>query len=90
MIADIDKRRLDVISSPVFMAVDTNRPGQVRDAILAYLGKHSEASSAEIVKAVSASLGKKVPASSVRSYLNLNVGETFERVGWGRYRLKKR
>jgi site-specific DNA-methyltransferase (adenine-specific) len=31
-----------------------------------------------------------VPASSIRSYLNLNVPETFERIGRGRYRLKKK
>ena len=72
------------------MAVDTNRPGQVRDAILSHLGKHNEASVAELVKAVSASLGRKVPASSVRSYLNLNVGDVFERVRWGRYKLLKK
>lgn len=71
------------------MAVEANRPGQVRDAILAYLKRRDEATAAEIVKAISSSLGRQVPASSVRSYLNLNVGDVFERVGRGCYKLKR-
>ena len=43
----------------------------------------------EIQDAVSKSIGK-VPPSSVRSYLNLNVPKLFERTGKGRYRLKKK
>jgi len=66
-------------------------PGTIRDAILAYLAEAAagEASVAEIAAAVAQKLGK-VPASSIRSYLNLNVPEHFERVGRGRYRLKKK
>ncbi|HEY5411766.1 MAG TPA: DNA methyltransferase, partial [Caulobacteraceae bacterium] len=45
-----------------------------------------EASVNEITDAVSRQLGSVSP-SSVRSYLNLNVGEVFERTGRGRYRL---
>ena len=66
-------------------------PGTIRDAILAYLSEPAgrEASVAEITAAVAAKLGQ-VSASSVRSYLNLNVPEIFERTGRGRYRLKKK
>jgi site-specific DNA-methyltransferase (adenine-specific) len=63
-------------------------PGTVRDAILRYLSVEGrEASVAEIREAIAAELGT-VPASSVRSYLNLNVPDVFERTGRGRYRLK--
>ena len=63
------------------------RPGQVRDAIAAYLAHMQDASVAEIQEAVNAALGGGVPASSVRSYLRLNVGDLFERTARGRYRL---
>jgi site-specific DNA-methyltransferase (adenine-specific) len=45
-----------------------------------------EASLDDISHAVTAQMGATSP-SSVRSYLNLNVGKTFERTGRGRYRL---
>jgi hypothetical protein len=64
-------------------------PGSIRDAIgdaLDALG--GEASLAEIGRAVSAQLGAVSP-SSVRSYLRLNVPETFVRTGRGRYRLNR-
>ena len=65
-------------------------PGSIRDAILAYMSDvDRDASLAEIRKAVSSKVGTVSP-SSVRSYLNLNVPETFERTGRGRYRLKKK
>jgi len=63
-------------------------PGTVRDAILAYLAEADEASVGQIRAAVVKKLGD-VPASSIRSYLNLNSPEQFERTGRGRYRLKK-
>jgi DNA modification methylase len=64
-------------------------PGVIRDAIKSYLsGVESDASVFEIREAIERELGS-VPASSVRSYLNLNVPEIFERVGRGRYKLKK-
>ena len=46
-----------------------------------------EASIEEISRAVVAQMGATSP-SSVRSYLNNNVGRSFERTGRGRYRLK--
>lgn len=63
----------------------------MRDAILAFFEskkKGEDATLAEIHQAVSERLGKNVPASSVRSYLNLNTPGMFERTGRGRYRLK--
>lgn len=65
-------------------------PGSIRDAIIEYLSEHDDgASVGQISKAIEKGLGK-VPASSVRSYLNLNVPEKFERTGRGSYRLKKK
>ncbi len=66
-------------------------PGTIRDAIISYLSQaeETEASVRDISAAVSNKLGK-VSASSVRSYLNLNVPEIFERTDRGRYRLKKK
>lgn len=71
------------------MAV-ANRPGQVRDAIFAHFRQHQEATVAEIRSSVSAMLSRNVPSSSIRSYLNINVGPVFKRVERGRYRLAKR
>lgn len=67
------------------------KPGQVRDSILDYLkGRgRKESTVTEIHAAVVAALGHDVAASSVRSYLNLNTPDTFERVATGRYRLAK-
>ena len=65
-------------------------PGSIRDAIIGYLSEiDSEASLAKIREAVISKIGE-VPSSSVRSYLNLNVPELFERTGRGQYRLKKK
>jgi hypothetical protein len=64
-------------------------PGTVRDAIVSYLAARDVASVGEIIGAVTEQIGA-VSASSVRSYLNLNVPEIFERTGRGRYRLKKK
>ena len=66
-------------------------PGSIRDAILRYFSEAAseEASLKEIREAVGSKLGE-VSSSSVRSYLNLNVPDTFERTGRGRYRLKKK
>lgn len=65
----------------------TIMPGQVRDAIKHYLSNAGTASIGEIQAAVTAHLGDARP-SSVRSYLNLNTPDVFERVGRGSYRLK--
>lgn len=62
-------------------------PGLVRDSIVNYLTGAESASIAEIREAVAARLGD-VPASSVRSYLNLNTPDMFERTSRGRYRLR--
>jgi hypothetical protein len=65
-------------------------PGSIRDAIFDYLGELGrDATLGEIRKAVTARLGAVSP-SSVRSYLNLNVPDIFERTGRGRYKLKKK
>jgi site-specific DNA-methyltransferase (adenine-specific) len=65
-------------------------PGSIRDAIMAYLAeRETGASVSEIREGIEKQLGK-VPASSVRSYLNLNVPEKFERTSRGSYRLKKK
>src|SRR5258708_14304453 len=64
-------------------------PGIVRDSILRYLAAAHSASIVEIREAVSARIGE-VPASSVRSYLNLNTPELFERTARGHYKLRVR
>lgn len=62
-------------------------PGVIRDSIIGYLSAlDRDASVQEISRAVAMQVGDISP-SSVRSYLNLNVPETFERRGRGRYRL---
>lgn len=66
------------------------RPGQVRDAITAYLReRRSDASIADIRDAVEKRIGLAVSASSVRSYLNLNTPGLFRRPERGRYRLNE-
>src|SRR6266851_6100467 len=62
-------------------------PGSVRDAIVNYLTAAECASIAEIQQAVAATLGD-ISASSVRSYLNLNTPELFERTSRGQYCLR--
>jgi DNA modification methylase len=65
-------------------------PGSIRDAIIEFISvADRDVSLGEIREGLAAKLGD-VPSSSVRSYLNLNVPKTFERVGRGRYRLKKK
>lgn len=63
-------------------------PGTVRDSIVNYLSTlRGDAALQDITAAVCARMGK-VPPSSIRSYLNLNVPDLFERTERGRYRLK--
>jgi site-specific DNA-methyltransferase (adenine-specific) len=62
-------------------------PSLVRDSIVSYLTTAESASIAEIREAVAARIGD-VPASSVRSYLNNNTPDLFERTGRGRYKLR--
>ena len=63
-------------------------PGFIRDSIIRYLGAAENASVAEIREAIAAQFGDHVPASSVRSYLNLNTPDLFERTARGYYRLR--
>jgi site-specific DNA-methyltransferase (adenine-specific) len=63
-------------------------PGSIRDSIYGYLQTiGGEASIDEISRAVVAQMGATSP-SSVRSYLNNNVGKSFDRTSRGRYRLR--
>lgn len=63
-------------------------PGKIRDSIVEYLAAlESGATVTEIHEGVTRQIGA-VPASSVRSYLNLNTPETFERIGRGCYQLR--
>ena len=66
----------------------THAPGSIRDSIIGYLSEvQADATVTEIHEAVSRQLGA-VAASSVRSYLNLNTPDVFERASRGRYRIK--
>lgn len=66
----------------------SNAPGVVRDSIIDYLGAlNRDVSVAEINAAVAARLGS-ISHSSVRSYLNLNTPDIFERSSRGHYRLR--
>ncbi len=63
-------------------------PGTIRDSIVNYLSTiGGDAGLSDISNAVKANVGKVSP-SSIRSYLNLNVPDLFERTERGRYRLK--
>lgn len=69
--------------------VDRRRPGEVREAIRAFLGEvKGEATVAEIYAAVNERLGGEIPASSVRSSLRLS--DLFVQTRYGRYRLSGR
>ena len=61
--------------------------GVVRDSIVAYLRAAQSASIAEIKQALAARIGD-VAASSLRSYLNLNTPQLFERAARGHYKLR--
>ena len=65
----------------------TFAPGRVRDSITRFLEMGNEASLEDIYQFVAGDLGD-VPASSVRSYLNLNTPEQFTRTAKGRYSLR--
>ncbi len=63
-------------------------PGTIRDSIINYLSTvPGDAGLEDIRAAVTANMGKVSP-SSIRSYLNLNVPDLFERTERGRYRLR--
>lgn len=64
-------------------------PGRVRDAITDFLKSRSDpATVQEIYDAVRRELGPSASASSVRSYLRLNLARTFERTSRGAYALQ--
>lgn len=66
---------------------ERQRPGYVRDAVVSYLSStNGSASVQEIETAVINRLGNVSP-SSVRSCLNLHIGDLFERVERGQYRI---
>lgn len=70
---------------------DRNNPGVVRDAILeVFQRRKSVLTVAEVRDAVAEDLGTDVPASSVRSYLNINTPGRFTRTARGRYKLTGR
>lgn len=77
---------LDVWTSRLYCDGMSLAPGQVRDSIVDFLSATGDASLDEIYGFVSSELGE-VPASSVRSYLNLNCPGKFERTAKGRYAL---
>lgn len=62
-------------------------PGLIRDAIVSSLNDRGSASVADIGDDVRRSVGDGVPASSIRSYLQLNTPGVFERTARGRYTL---
>jgi site-specific DNA-methyltransferase (adenine-specific) len=65
-------------------------PGRIRDSIVSYLGARSgDAPLSEIHSAVAEDLGA-VPASSIRSYLNINTPRLFTRTALGRYAISDR
>lgn len=66
-----------------------HNPGVVRDAILEAFERRrgAELTVAEVRDAVAESLSTDVPASSVRSYLNLNTPGQFTRTARGQYKL---
>lgn len=70
-------------------SVERQAPGRIRDAITNFLRfRHGPATVQEIRDAVQNELGRSVSASSVRSYLRLNVDRAFERTSRGAYALQ--
>jgi len=71
---------------------ERRKPGVIRDAIMTAFTatKQRELSVVEIRDHVSKALGDDVPASSVRSYLNINTPGQFLRTSRGSYRLARR
>src|SRR4051794_6933640 len=66
----------------------THAPGAIRDTIVDYLRTiGGPATLAQISQGVVNKIGR-TSASSIRSSLNLHVGDTLERIGRGKYRLK--
>jgi hypothetical protein len=71
------------------MVATRRKPGEIRDAI--YVALHElggEGTVDEIQDDIERQFGTAVPRSSVRSYLGLNEGTQFKRIGRGRYKLR--
>jgi site-specific DNA-methyltransferase (adenine-specific) len=64
------------------------RPGEVRDAIVAVLSRSPQGSTVSQIGHEVTQLIGEVPASSVRSYLQLNTPELFARMERGQYALQ--
>jgi len=68
--------------------VRRRRPGEIRDAIFAFLSSRPRGCSvADIETGVQELIGS-VPPSSIRSYLRLNAGSLFRNTARGRYALR--
>src|ERR1700723_609512 len=83
-------RLLWIIDHGATLMLTRRRPGEVRDAIVDYLrSRGGPASVTEIEQALAAQFEAPIPASSVRSYLQLNSPGTFTRVAHGTYLLSE-
>ncbi len=67
--------------------MDRISPGHVRDAIVEFLTNSDDSVSLRDIEAVVVRKLGEVPRSSIRSYLNLNTPNTFQRTERGSYRL---
>jgi DNA modification methylase len=68
--------------------VSRQPPGRIRDSIIDFLSNQPAGAAVQEVHAAVLDQVGRVPASSVRSYLNLNTPELFERTARGQYRLR--
>ena len=62
-----------------------SRPGNVRDALIAFLKKHPNGGT---LNEIYAALGTSVPKSSIRSSLRLRRGDLFTQIGRSTYKLR--
>ena len=70
---------------------ERKKPGAVRDAIIqTFQTEKRELTLTEVRAGVETRLGEPAPASSVRSYLNINTPGQFLRTNRGTYRLVRR
>src|ERR1019366_10105263 len=83
------RQTISMRHSPTQPAMNRKRPGEVRDAIVRVLeARPRGASVAEITQQVTALIGG-VPASSIRSYLQLNTPQLFARMDRAQYVLNE-
>jgi DNA modification methylase len=82
------RQTISMRHSPTHPVMNRKRPGEVRDAIVRVLeARPRGASVSEITQQVTSMIGA-VPASSVRSYLQLNTPALFARMDRAQYVLK--